>query len=539
MIWDKWLGSRKTPEEKAAERVANIEARAKIDAAKAEAGKGKKRASIEKAIIAVTDRGFVTALAVACFVAYALDMIFFFQQTPIFWLSCLLCAFGFVIRTIAICGGVVLEWAEEDEAKEKPDPLDWKKARFVSALRWFGRRFSFSSARMTMRIMTWLCWLVCAYATVSFFGSGHEMRQFAQENITAMESTTVGSKDAQMDRLRTDKLDITKRYTDLINGARQSMNLVLDDGNKSNDDVSGYEKNIKAYEEAMTTELAKKDGAIEALEQGKETAQVGAQEKKAENPPFLAVYVFLADLTGWTTDGWTVWSALLFSIVFELIVDTGLKNYFRLKKRFTARLRTIEMRQVLEDAEWELNHFNTIQTANLAKLRAQGLAAEAQAKQDREIAELNLRTEREMAETTLQLERERARIDAARQGIPWIDPAIELAARQKQAEAEAAMAARKREAEFDLAMAEIEKGIREAAAAAELARNPPPAPPPPPPPPEDLEDWRLKIGPDGLNHYQRMAKKSQESREFDKRNADNVIKVKTEDWRNRFDLKVG
>lgn len=537
MIWDKWLGSQKSPEERAAEKVAKIEAKAKVDAARAETRKGRRAASIEKAIIKITDIGFVCALATACFVAYCLDMIFFFLQTELFWLSLLLCAFGFVVRTIAICGGVVLEWAEEDESKETPDPIDWKNAKFVGAMRWFGRRFSFSSARMTLRVMTWSCWLVCAYATVSFFGSGHEMRKFAQENIETTQQVAVVGNDAiikvlesEIAALENDKANIRTDRDKLIAGARASMTEAQTDGDTTNDNLDIYEQNIVRYQSEANVELGKKDAEIEAkrasirgLLTGSGEAALDAQEQKSASPPFLAVYAFLAGITGWSTEGWTIWSALLFAFVFELIVDTGLKNYFRLKKRFTARLRTIELRQVIEDAEWELNRFNTISAANLANARARAQAAEAAALQDRELAELTMRTERE-----------KARTEAARMGVPWSDPVIDLNIKQKLADAET-----------DKKVAEIEASIRKAQQEAELLRNPPKPPPAPPAPPPAQEpaqepaaekDWRLEIGPDGLNHYQRMNQKSQESKKFDE-DADDIndeLKVPTEDWRNEL-----
>ena len=542
MLGFKGWGAKKTPEEKAALKVAKMEAgdivraanekrkEAAHEAKEAAARKGR-GASIEKAIIKITDIGFVVALSVACLVAYVLDMIFFFQQSSVLWLSLLMCALGFIFRTIAIAGGVMLEWAEEDEKNEPADPLDVKKARFVAALRWVGRRLSFSTARMTLRVMTYLCWIVCVYATVSFFSSGHEMRKFAAESTTAIESAQTVNAESIVKDLRDqnatldkDKQDIRADRDKLIAGARQSMSEVQTDNVAENDDLSLYERNIARYNTEADGKIAAKDALIATNNQkisdlltGKGDAIVEAAKERTEVDPSLAVYSFLAGLTGMSTDGWTVFSAVLFALVFELIVDTGLKNYFRLKKGFKARLRRIEMRQVVEDAEWELHRFQTISAANLVNARARAQAADAAALQERELADLTMRTERE-----------RARTEAARMGVPWLDPVIELNVRQKLAEAEASKK-----------LAEIEGDIRKAEREAELLRNPPaplpppPAPPPPPPPPTD---WRLEIGPDGLNHYQRMNLKSQQSKDFDK-DADDVaarLKVPTEDWRNEL-----
>lgn len=553
MIGFKGWGAKTSPEDKAAAKVASIGAAALVRTAKQEAAdaarverekrkdaahdakeaavKKGRRASIEKAIIKITDIGFVTALSVACLVAYVLDMIFFFQQSTVLWLSLLMCALGFIFRTIAIAGGVMLEWAEEDEKNEPTDPLDWQKARFLATLRWIGRRMSFSTARMTLRVMTYLCWIVCVYATVSFFSSGHEMRKFAAESTTAIESAQSVNAESIVKDLRDqnatldkDKQDIRADRDKLIAGARQSMSEVQTDNVAENDDLSLYERNIARYNTEADGKIAAKDALIAEnnkkisdLLAGKGEAIVEAAKERTEVAPSLAVYSFLGGLTGISTDGWTVFSAVLFALVFELIVDTGLKNYFRLKKGFKARLRKIEMRQVVEDAQWELHRFQTISAANLANARARAEAAEAAALQERELADLTMRTERE-----------RARTEAARLGVPWLDPVVELNMRQKLAEAEA-----------NKKLAEIEGDIRKAEREAELLRNPPPPPPPPaPPPPQpaDATEWWNVRGPDGMTHMERMAAKSAASREFGADDDDilDALKIPTEDWRNEL-----
>lgn len=562
MFRDKWLGSRKTPEERAAARVARMDAGAVVRAAKAkdrdlqneekekhrdanhaareEAMRKGRRGSIEKAIIKITDIGFVTALAVACLVAYVLDMIFFFQQAKVLWLSLLMCALGFIFRTIAICGGVMLEWAEEDEAADKVGVLDFKTMPIRSGLRWVGRTISFSTARMTLRVTTWACWIVCVYATVSFFSSGHEMRKFAAESVTALESVQVVNAESVIADIRTqnaaldkDKQDIRADRDLLIAGARKSLSELQLDGNPDNDNLPLHEGNIKRYNDEADRKLDVKDSLIETnnkkisdIQTGKGNAHIEAQEKKTEVDPSLAVYSFLATITGWTTDGWTIGSAILFALVFEVIVDTGLKNYFRLKRGFKTRLRKIEMRQVVEDANWDLSRFSTISAANLANARARAQAAAAAALQERELADISLRTDRERSKT-----------EAARNGVPWLDPAIEIGIQQRLAEAEA-----------DKRIAAIEAQIRAAAAEAAKLRNPAPTPepviqtpsPPPPPPIKPLDDipWWDRVGPDGKTHMERMADKSRDSRDFDKDDDDiqEELKIPTDDWRTRFDV---
>ena len=121
----------------------------------------------------------------------------------------------------------------------------------------------------------------------------------------------------------------------------------------------------------------------------------------------------------------------------------------------------------------------------------------------------------------MRTERELARTEAARQGVPWLDPIVTLNMKQRLAEAES-----------DKALAEIEAQIRDAAAEAERRRNPPPAPPAPPPPPTQ------PANDDEESELDRRIRKQQESRKFneDMEAAKKLLKVPTEDWRTRFNV---
>ena len=174
MLGLKWLGSQKTPEEKAAAKVAKLGADATIRQARdadkisrheqREMSRKRRGVSIEKLIIAIADRGYFGALIAACIVAYLLDAIFFFQQTTLIWLSLLLCLFGLVIRTVAITGGVVLQAAEEEEDKVNsgPPPKMWPFGWAIRLGRIAGR---FSLARTTIRTVTIFCWVACSFAS--------------------------------------------------------------------------------------------------------------------------------------------------------------------------------------------------------------------------------------------------------------------------------------------------------------------------------------------------------------------------------------
>src|SRR5690348_4149145 len=126
-------------------------------------------------LIKVSDSALFAAFLGMCLVAYALDMIFFFQQSPILWLALLFGFFGLVIRTIAINGGVVLQWVKMDQ-KAAPVPIEGKG--WMVGLHKFARflQRNVHLSRSTLRVITVVCWVACAYASVSFFSSGHELR---------------------------------------------------------------------------------------------------------------------------------------------------------------------------------------------------------------------------------------------------------------------------------------------------------------------------------------------------------------------------
>src|SRR5262249_10608102 len=156
------------------------------------------------------DRAILIAFIGACLVAYTLDGIFYFQQTTTLWLSFVFGMFGLVIRTIAIFGGVVLQWTNAKKEKRPPlgDDANW----IDHALQWCGEHLRFSLAKTTLRVITLTCWLVGAYATVSFFGSGHEIRALQRAGIESVEVTKVDSLADQITALEAEntKLDADK-----------------------------------------------------------------------------------------------------------------------------------------------------------------------------------------------------------------------------------------------------------------------------------------------------------------------------------------
>lgn len=413
-------------------------------------------------LIKVSDTALLFAFLGMCLVAYALDMIFFFQQSPILWLALLFGFFGLVIRTIAINGGVVLQWVKLDQ-KAAPAPITGKgwQADLHRLARFLQRNVHLS--RSTLRVITVVCWVACAYASVSFFSSGHELRQFEQESITTAETTTTASKTERIDRikddqqkLRDDKVDIRADRDKLIAGARESMRQVLTDKDASNDDLSTFERNVQRYNTDADTKLAEKDAAIakfdddiKALEQGKEEAKTGAVKERAANPPFLAVYKFVSDVTGWEVNGFTIWSALFFAFVIELVVDTGLGAWFRTHEFFGHVIRDLTLKERQRALEWDIDQFNLESAAKIARSKAEALAQEQAALQKLELAAVWRNTRR--AELKAQ---------AAADGKPFVDPFTEIDAETEKLEAEA--------------RARITRIKRDAAEAERRANEPPP-----------------------------------------------------------------
>ena len=129
--------------------------------------------------------------------------------------------------------------------------------------------------------------MVSALGYVSEGGDFHYRKNAA---IGQTETATTDSADTIIARATAEKAAIRADRDQLVAAARQSMNLVLDDGNSRNDDVSTYEANIAKYQTDAEAKLAAQDAVIAKAETERLSAKQSATAKTVGDPALPAVF---------------------------------------------------------------------------------------------------------------------------------------------------------------------------------------------------------------------------------------------------------
>lgn len=274
--------------------------------------------------IRTADKGVMVALGLCIVVVYILDAIFFGSHADAWWLVPVFVLFGLGLRTLAIWAAVMLQ-----------------------AMR--GKK-GIGLARTSWRLLWWGTVIACAFSAVSFFAAGHASKERAAGIIGQVEDVAVDSQAGKIKRLTDDKAADREATKERVAAARRSMDLVLDDGNSRNDDVSQYEKNIAQYiadSEARQKEL---DTQIAAAEATTETAKTDAKVKEAETPSTWAVFSFAAKRTGTSEQDWSDFGLIFFALLLEAIVAFGPGAYYDLHRHFVGMVRRLIAQEAEEAA---------------------------------------------------------------------------------------------------------------------------------------------------------------------------------------------
>lgn len=218
--------------------------------------------------------------------------------------------------------------------------------------------------------------MVSALGYVSEGGDFHYRKNAA---IGQTETATTDSADTIIARATAEKEAIRKDRDQLVAAARQSMNLVLDDGRANNDDVSGYEANIAKYQTDAEAKLAAQDAIIAKAEGERLTAKKVASSQGVGDPALATVFRFPARyVQGW--DGITFRDAfsLFWVILLEAIGAFGAQALLTIqmsmsrKKRFSDMGKeggkTTARRKRQSDKLLRIKHYEDQKTATTADL---------------------------------------------------------------------------------------------------------------------------------------------------------------------------
>jgi hypothetical protein len=211
----------------------------------------------------VTFSALWAAVVLACLTLYVWDAQFYSSLAPPGMETSFMAA-GIVFRTFVVFGGLAIVWLKTN----KLNPAAGQTLRFI-----------------------WVMGLIaCGIAALGFVteGNDHNYRQNAA--ITKTETASTESADTIIARAEKEKAAIRADRDQLVAAARQSMNLVLDDGNSRNDDVSMFEKNIALYQTEAQSKLDEQDAKIAAAETDRLGARQQATEAAIGDPALPAVF---------------------------------------------------------------------------------------------------------------------------------------------------------------------------------------------------------------------------------------------------------
>lgn len=171
---------------------------------------------------------------------------------------------GIVFRLFVIAGGLTIVWMK---AQKLP-----------------------GSATATLRVIWSMALAACCVAALGFVTEGNDYHFRSNAAIAQTETASTETADAIIKRADIEKTAIRADRDQLVAAARQSMNLMLDDGNSKNDDVSAYETNIRKYQTEAQVKLDALDATIAKAESERLTAKQSATAQTVGDPALPAVF---------------------------------------------------------------------------------------------------------------------------------------------------------------------------------------------------------------------------------------------------------
>lgn len=203
------------------------------------------------------------AVCLACLTLYVWDSKFYSSLAPPGMEASFMAA-GVVFRTFVIFGGLAIVWLKTNNL----NPAAGRTLRFI-----------------------WVMGLVaCGVAAMGFVTEGNDYHYRSNAAITQTEVASTETADTIIKRAETEKAAIRADRDQLVAAARQSMNLVLDDGNSRNDDVSTYEQNIARYQTEAQQKLDALDAVIAKAESERLEAKQTATAQAIGDPALPAVF---------------------------------------------------------------------------------------------------------------------------------------------------------------------------------------------------------------------------------------------------------
>lgn len=233
----------------------------------------------------VTFSALWAAVVLACLTLYVWDASFYRSLAPP-GMELTFQSAGVVFRTFVIFGGLAIIWIKQTATRRA---MEEAKFLWIKYQRPAGTDF-FGKAGITLRVIWTMGLVACGIAALGFVTEGNDYHYRSNAAIGQTEAATTDSADATISRAETEKAAIRADRDGLVAAARQSMNLVLDDGNAKNDDVSQYEANIAKYQTEAEAKLAIQDAVIAKATEERLAAKRTATAEAVGDPALPAVF---------------------------------------------------------------------------------------------------------------------------------------------------------------------------------------------------------------------------------------------------------
>jgi len=264
-------------------------------------------------LIRLADKAVLFACIGAIVAVYILDMIFFAAWAGEPWLVPVFILIAFVIRTIAVSAGVVLQWVR-GSAEIRP-------------------------ARTTIRLLWIGAVVLCLVPAMSFFAGGHKVNTQAADVAVATEAVSTTSKDARIQTLKTQITDIETRVEKDVEEVNTSIDAIMNDGvpgisASDNASLMTLRAEIKAYRDTAQADIDKKRAEIRDIEGQSETVRTNAAETETRVSPFMAIFVVVDEMGGPSSDLSSKIVLLLFALLIEAIAAFGLGAYYDMHRVF-------------------------------------------------------------------------------------------------------------------------------------------------------------------------------------------------------------
>lgn len=233
----------------------------------------------------VTFTALWAAVVLACLTLYIWDASFYRSLAPP-GMELTFQTAGIVFRTFVIFGGLAIIWIKATSTRRATEEAKflWIKYQRPTGTDFFGK------AGVTLRILWTMGLVACGIAALGFVTEGNDYHYRKSAAITITETASTDNADAVIKRAESEKAAIRADRDGLVAAARQSMNLVLDDGNSRNDDVTQYESNIAKYQTDAVEKLAVQDAVIAKATADRLSAKQTATAKSIGDPALPAVF---------------------------------------------------------------------------------------------------------------------------------------------------------------------------------------------------------------------------------------------------------